>query len=114
MAVTQVPEIAKDVPRGLELGLRNYWYPLVWSEHVTTEKPVPFKAFAEDLVIWRDKDGQPSVLRDRCPHRAARLSIGRVLNGQLQCVFHGLRFDRDGKCVLIPWEPDDSPLCKEV
>lgn len=114
MAVTQVPEIAKDVPKGLELGLRNYWYPLLWSEHVTEEKPVPIKVLGEELAVWRDREGKPSVLRDRCPHRAARLSIGRILNGQLQCIFHGLRFDRQGACVLIPWEPDDSPLCKEV
>jgi phenylpropionate dioxygenase-like ring-hydroxylating dioxygenase large terminal subunit len=54
------------------------------------------------------------VLFDRCPHRAAKLSAGRVLEGQLQCAFHGLRFDKTGQCTLIPWEPEESPSLREV
>lgn len=114
MLATEMPEIVKDVPRGLELGLRNYWYPVLWSEHVTRAQPVAIKVLGEELVVWREGDGKPSVLYDRCPHRKARLSVGRMLEGRLQCIFHGLRFDRKGNCVLIPWEADDSPLCEEV
>jgi phenylpropionate dioxygenase-like ring-hydroxylating dioxygenase large terminal subunit len=40
--------------------------------------------------------------------------LGRVLDGELQCAFHGLRFDKEGRCVLIPWESDDSPSRNEV
>lgn len=114
MVVAKYPEIVRDVPQGLERGLRNYWYPLLLSEDLGADRPVGLTAVCENLVLWRDGNGEPHVLRDRCPHRAARLSIGRILNGQLQCLFHGLRFDGDGRCVLIPWEPDDSPLCKDV
>jgi len=114
MAGREVVEIAPDVPEGLEVGLRNYWYPVALSEDVGRDKPVAIKCLGEELVVWRDEHGLPAVLFGRCPHRGARLSVGRILEGQLQCAFHGLRFDREGKCVLIPWEPDDSPSRHEV
>ena len=106
----EVREIAPHIPAGLELGLRNYWYPILQSEELGREKPLAIQRLGEHLVVWRDGDGAPRTLRDRCPHRAAKLSIGRILDGQLQCIFHGLRFDGMGQCALIPWEPDDSPL----
>ncbi|HEY7066550.1 MAG TPA: aromatic ring-hydroxylating dioxygenase subunit alpha [Chloroflexota bacterium] len=110
----EVREIAPHIPAGLELGLRNYWYPILQSEELGREKPLAIRRLGEDLVVWRDGEGLPRTLRDRCPHRAAKLSIGRILDGQLQCIFHGLRFDGMGRCALIPWEPDDSPLREGV
>ncbi len=114
MAATDIAEIAPDVPAGLESGLRNYWYPISISEDVTQGSPVAINCLGESLVVWRDAEGRPGVLFDRCPHRAAKLSAGRVLEGQLQCAFHGLRFDKTGQCTLIPWEPEASPSLKEV
>jgi len=107
-------EIARHVPRGLELGLRNYWYPVMQAADLPHDKPVGFKALDEQLVAWRDKAGHPRVVRDKCPHRGAKLSPGRVLNGDLQCSWHGLRFNGEGRCTLIPWEPEDSPLLRRV
>ncbi len=114
MAAIDIAEIAPDVPAGLETGLRNYWYPISISEDVTQGSPVAINCLGESLVVWRDAEGHPGVLFDRCPHRAAKLSAGRVLEGQLQCAFHGLRFDNTGRCTLIPWEPEQSPSLKEV
>jgi len=114
MAAIDIAEIAPDVPAGLESGLRNYWYPILLSEDLTQERPVAVNCLGKSLVVWRDAEGHPGVLFDRCPHRAAKLSAGRVLDGQLQCAFHGLRFDKTGQCTLIPWEPEESPSRKEV
>lgn len=114
MAAMDIAEIAPDVPAGLESGLKNYWYPILLSEDVTRGSPVGINCLGESLVVWRDAEGHPGVLFDRCPHRAAKLSAGRVLEGQLQCAFHGLRFDKTGQCTLIPWEPEESPSRKEV
>ncbi|HEU4340884.1 MAG TPA: Rieske 2Fe-2S domain-containing protein [Candidatus Binatia bacterium] len=114
MAAVDIAEIAPDVPAGLESGLRNYWYPILLSEDLTQGSPVAIHCLGESLVVWRDAEGHPGVLFDRCPHRAAKLSAGRVLEGQLQCAFHGLRFDKTGECTLIPWEPEESPSRKEV
>jgi phenylpropionate dioxygenase-like ring-hydroxylating dioxygenase large terminal subunit len=109
-----VPEIAKGVPKGLEFGLRNYWYPVIESEKVKADEPTSFVMLGEALVAWRDRAGRPCVVRDKCPHRAAKLSQGRVLGGDLQCRWHGLRFDGAGRCTLIPWEPNDSKLLAEA
>ncbi|HEU4345258.1 MAG TPA: Rieske 2Fe-2S domain-containing protein, partial [Candidatus Binatia bacterium] len=64
-------EIAPDVPAGLESGLRNYWYPILLSEDLTQGSPVAIHCLGESLVVWRDAEGHPGVLFDRCPHRAA-------------------------------------------
>ena len=112
--VARVREIAPEIPEGLERGLRNYWYPILQSEELPPDRPVGLTALGEKLVLWRDVQGRPRAVVDVCPHRSVKLSNGRVLEGQLQCAFHGLRFDGGGRCVLIPWEPEDSKLLDEV
>lgn len=114
MNETGIREIVPDVPEGLETGLRNYWYPILQTEELPTDEPVGLTLLGEDIVVWRGRDGAPHVVADHCPHRNAKLSIGRVLDGRLQCRFHGLRFDGDGSCALIPWEPEDSKLRAEL
>jgi phenylpropionate dioxygenase-like ring-hydroxylating dioxygenase large terminal subunit len=103
-------ELAPGIPAGLPLGLRNYWYPVLQTEDLPADRPVAFRALGENLVAWRDASGKPAVAFDRCSHRSMRLSAGRVLDGQLQCSLHGLRFDGRGKCVLIPWEEKSSKI----
>ncbi len=114
MAQNNIREIVKDVPEGLELGLRNYWYPILLEDELPAGKPVGLIALGEKLVVWRDRSGEPQMLRDHCAHRGARLSVGQILDDNIQCVFHGLRYDGSGQCKLIPWELDDSPLRDEV
>ena len=109
-AASDVPEIARGVPLGLELGLRNYWYPVLQSEELAAGKPAGFRVLGENFVAWRDSTGKPRVLRDKCPHRGAKLSAGRVLEGDLQCAWHGLRFNGSGRCTLIPWEEGTKHL----
>jgi phenylpropionate dioxygenase-like ring-hydroxylating dioxygenase large terminal subunit len=104
-APANFPELAPDLPVGLPMGLQNYWYPVLLSEALPHDKPVAVHALGEQMVAWRDASGRPCIVRDRCPHRSIRLSVGRVLDGELQCALHGLRFDGKGACTLIPWEP---------
>jgi phenylpropionate dioxygenase-like ring-hydroxylating dioxygenase large terminal subunit len=102
------------LPEGLQFGLRNYWYPVLQSGQLPRHKPLGFCVLNESFVAWRGEDGKPNVVHDRCPHRCARLSAGRVLSGQLQCAWHGVRFNGEGQCTLIPWEPDDSHYRHEL
>lgn len=104
LGATDLREIAPLVPEGLQVGLRNYWYPILQSEELPSDRPVGLTVLGEPLAAWRDANGKPCVVTDRCPHRSMKLSLGRVLKGDLQCVLHGLRFDGAGHCVLIPWE----------
>lgn len=108
------PELVRGVPKGLERGLQNFWYLIIQSHELPADRPVGLKCIDEDLVVFRDDLGVAHVLRDRCPHRWVKLSAGRVLDGQLQCAFHGLRFSGDGECTLVPWEQDGRPIPREL
>ena len=83
------------------LGLRNRWYMLGTSD-IVGATPVHVRALGEDLVLWRDGSGAPRLMSDYCPHRGARLSIGDVVDGQLQCWYHHWRFDSTGQCTMVP------------
>ena len=101
-------EVAPNLPAGLVGGLRNYWYPVLQAEELEHGKALGFTALGENLVAWRDVDGAPNVVRDRCPHRSIKLSVGRVFDGKLQCILHGLRFNGAGECIMMPWEENDA------
>src|SRR5437868_9331586 len=75
MNVNEISELVPGVPKGLEIGLRNYWYPIVQSEELGQGKPIGIQCLGENLVVWRDDRGFPAVLSDRCPHRSAKLSL---------------------------------------
>ena len=90
-------------PPGLERGLRNYWYPICPSDEVG-DAPVGLTRLSENLVVWRDSDGAPHTMRDRCAHRGAALSIGRIWGDLLECKYHGFVFDGTGQCRDIPTE----------
>jgi phenylpropionate dioxygenase-like ring-hydroxylating dioxygenase large terminal subunit len=106
--LASIADVAPNLPAGLPKGLRNYWYPVLQSEELVAGKAVGFTVLGENLVAWRDPDGAPCVAHDRCPHRSIKLSAGRVFDGQLQCILHGLRFNGAGQCIMVPWEEDDS------
>lgn len=109
LGTSDIREIAPLIPEGLPMGLRNYWYPILQTEELSSDRPVGVMALGESLAAWRNAAGAPCVVRDRCPHRSVRLAAGRVLDGELQCILHGLRFDGTGHCVLIPWESEQTP-----
>ena len=81
---------------------RHAWYPACRSRDLGARKPLAIEFLGSPLVVFRDRNGQPGVLVDRCPHRNAPLSIGRVRDGVLECGYHGWCFDGDGTCVAIP------------
>ena len=61
-------------------------------------------------MLFRDDDGALGCLQDRCPHRAARLSDGQLVDGRLECLYHGWQFDAGGRCVSIPQLPHGSAI----
>ena len=53
--------------------------------------------------------GRVQVADDRCPHKGARMSRGRVCDGALVCPYHGFRFDGAGRCTHMPVDPEQAP-----
>jgi phenylpropionate dioxygenase-like ring-hydroxylating dioxygenase large terminal subunit len=81
--------------------LRNAWYIAAWSDEVARE-PLARRICDQPVVLFRDAAGRAAALEDRCCHRSAPLSAGSVVAAGLQCGYHGLTFDRAGRCVAIP------------
>lgn len=81
--------------------IRNQWYVVLETNEVGSA-PIGVTRMGEKMVFWRDGVGKVSAAVDRCPHRGVALSIGKVLDGHLQCPFHGFEYDASGKCTLIP------------
>ena len=81
--------------------IRNQWYVVLESKEVGTH-PIGVVRLGEKIVFWRDQTGKVHAAVDRCPHRGAMLSAGKIENGHIQCPFHGIQFDGSGKCVLVP------------
>jgi phenylpropionate dioxygenase-like ring-hydroxylating dioxygenase large terminal subunit len=96
------------------LGLRNYWYPVLWSRELR-DRPVPLTVLGEKVMLMRDR-GRAVALHDRCPHRGIPLSFGRQeWPGTLSCVYHGWTFDvRTGELVVVLTDGPDSPICGKV
>jgi len=80
---------------------KNAWYVACWAKDLQEEKPTALTIMGEPLVLWRSK-GEVSALEDRCVHRAAPLSLGRCEGAQLQCMYHGFLYAKDGTVEAIP------------
>lgn len=82
--------------------LRNAWYVAGWASEFETEVPTRREILAEAVVLFRTRDGRLVALEDRCAHRWAPLSLGRVEDNALRCMYHGVKFNCDGKCIEVP------------
>ena len=80
----------------------NAWYHAAWSHEIGSKSPLARTFLNEDVVLFRDADGKARALIDRCCHRATPLRLGEVVPEGLQCGYHGMTFNGDGKCVKIP------------
>ena len=120
MAVEQFPGEDPNDPyagTGLpELGLRNYWYPVMAAWRLG-RKPKALKILGEDIAIFRD-GGKLYALSERCPHRGARLSQGKCLypgSGTLSCSYHGWTFSGEtGLCIAKLMEGPDAPMSRQA
>ncbi|MFQ3584642.1 MAG: aromatic ring-hydroxylating dioxygenase subunit alpha [Cyanobacteriota bacterium] len=81
--------------------LRKFWYP-VCGKWDLQAGPIRFVLLGSPLVLWQDGAGRVFALEDRCCHRTARLSQGQVVQGAIQCPYHGWQFDGQGRCVQVP------------
>lgn len=77
------------------------WYAVLAQSELRVDKPFGKTLFNRKIVFWRSQNGV-QAFEDSCPHRHAALSLGRINNGDLECPYHGLRFNSQGNCTLIP------------
>ncbi|MBV8717879.1 MAG: Rieske 2Fe-2S domain-containing protein [Chloroflexi bacterium] len=95
---------------------RRFWVPAMLPSELprADSDPVRLRLLGEDLVAFRDTTGAIGVIQNNCPHRGASLFFGRNEEQGLRCVYHGWKFDVDGKCVDMPNEPAESDFRQKV
>jgi vanillate O-demethylase monooxygenase subunit len=81
--------------------LRNAWYVAAW-DHEISQNLLARTIMDESIVFFRTEDGSLAALEDRCCHRHAPLSAGRLVGNEVECGYHGFVFDRTGRCVRVP------------
>lgn len=89
---------------------RTCWYPIIFAVDLQPSKPYAFSIFGQPFVLFRGARSTLICLTDRCPHRLAKLSDGKVRDGRLECLYHGWQFGKDGACLHIPHLPEDATL----
>jgi phenylpropionate dioxygenase-like ring-hydroxylating dioxygenase large terminal subunit len=82
----------------------NFWYALADARDLGRDAVVGAQVLGQPLAVFRDETGKAVALEDRCLHRAAPLSMGRVRDGRLQCAYHGWTYAGPGCVVRVPSE----------
>jgi len=105
MLSVQDNEYITRVGRGTAMGnlMRQYWIPACLSSELASEgPPMRLLLLGERLIAFRDGAGQVGIMEHQCPHRCASLFFGRVEESGIRCIYHGWKFDVNGKCLEIP------------
>jgi phenylpropionate dioxygenase-like ring-hydroxylating dioxygenase large terminal subunit len=82
--------------------LRNCWYVAAIDHELIDGKLLSRMLLGEHVLLYRGESGKLTALNDRCPHRGALLSRGRLEGDAVRCMYHGIKYDASGKCVQIP------------
>lgn len=90
--------------------LRNTWYQAGWCDEVRPGSPLVRTILEQPILFYRTSEGSVAALLDRCPHRFAPLSAGRIEGDRVMCGYHGLAFGPAGACVHNPHGPVTSRM----
>jgi phthalate 4,5-dioxygenase len=95
---------------------RRFWMPVLLSRELPEpdSPPVRVRVLGEDLIAFRDSAGRVGLVEPRCPHRGANLFFGRNEEGGIRCIYHGWKFDVQGRCLEIPTMPGDAPTYEHL
>jgi phenylpropionate dioxygenase-like ring-hydroxylating dioxygenase large terminal subunit len=86
----------------MPMFLKNCWYVAALERELIDGKLLSRTLLGEHVLLYRGESGNVVALNDRCPHRGALLSRGRLEGDSVRCMYHGIKYDATGKCVQIP------------
>jgi phenylpropionate dioxygenase-like ring-hydroxylating dioxygenase large terminal subunit len=89
--------------------LEDYWH-IACASKSLKRKPKALTVFSKDIAICRNDQGQPFAVEDRCAHRNLPLHCGKLVNGQLQCPYHGWTYNSKGQASNIPAIPEQQKV----
>jgi phenylpropionate dioxygenase-like ring-hydroxylating dioxygenase large terminal subunit len=118
MLTQEENEFLSRVGPGTPMGelLRRFWLPVLLAEELPEPDgaPVRVRILCENLVAFKNTDGEIGLLAENCPHRRASLFWGRNEESGLRCTYHGWKFDVEGNCVDMPSEPAEYEFKRRV
>jgi len=82
--------------------IKNQWYVVLDAKQVKRNKLLGVTRLSDKLVFWRDDHDQVHCVFDKCCHRGASLSTGKIVDNHVECPFHGFQYDSSGKVKYIP------------
>ena len=88
--------------------LTNRWYMAAWNHELIDGKLLARTILERPVLLYKGDSGKVVALEDRCCHRGARLSNGRMEGDDIRCMYHGLKFNPEGSCIQIPGQ-DNIP-----
>jgi len=90
--------------------IKNQWYGILDAKEIKNGKPIGVTRLGEKLVLWRSENGEINCIFDKCCHRGASLSAGKVMHDSVKCPFHGFTYDGSGKVIEIPANGKNTPV----
>lgn len=85
-----------------QIFLKNCWYVAAWDHELIDGKKLARTILEKPVVLFRGESGKYVALDDRCCHRGAPLSMGRIEGDCLRCMYHGMKYDPSGTCIEVP------------
>lgn len=105
----ETSELLTRTGPGTPMGqlMRRYWVPALQSSEIAQPDgpQVRVRILGEKLLAFRDSDGEVGLIDEFCSHRGVSLYFGRNEERGVRCAYHGVKFDRHGKCVDVPSDP---------
>lgn len=91
--------------------MRNAWYVAAWDHEIGRQSMLRRILLNDAVVLYRKDDGKVVALEDRCAHRHAKLSEGKIRGDNIECPYHGLVYNPGGQCVRVPGQAIVPPGC---
>ena len=118
MLTAEENDLLTRVGPGTPMGklMREHWIPAFMSSELDGPdgSPLRIRLLGENLIAFRSTSGKIGLLDHNCPHRGASLYFGRNEEEGLRCVYHGWKFDTEGRCLEMPTEPPESDFKDKV
>jgi len=111
MLSSQRNKLLCETGPGTPMGelLRRYWQPIAGVSEFERQDTKAVRIMGEDLVLYRDREGNYGLVDRHCPHRRADLAYGFTEDRGLRCNYHGWLFDHSGACLHQPFEETRHP-----
>ena len=111
MLTQQENERLTRVSPGTPMGelMRRYWHPIAATAELDEAPTKAIRILCEDLVLYRNTSGGYGLVGSRCAHRRALLTFGVPEADGLRCMYHGWKYNAEGRCTEQPFEETANP-----